>query len=250
MQITLEGVPRRVHCSGVTTVLADAILIIEDEVPLRRSIANALRHLSARILEASTGAEGIELGATARPDLIVLDLGLPDMRGEDVCREIRQWSSSPILVLSARHEEQQKVRLLTLGADDYVTKPFSRAELVARVQAHLRRTRTPPHQVASPITVDGLSIDLGLRQVLRDGAPIRLTRTEWLLTQALASHAGRTLTHQQLFDAVWARAFGDPRQLLRVHVTSLRRKLERDPRSPTVIVTDPGVGYRFEVSES
>lgn len=198
------------------------------------------------MLEASTGAEGIELAATARPDLIVLDLGLPDMPGDDVCREIRQWSSSPIIVLSARHEEVQKVRLLTLGADDYVTKPFSRAEFVARIQAHLRRTRTPPHNVTNPVVCDGLSVDLGRREVRRDGALIRLTRTEWLLTQTLASHAGRTLTHQQIFDAVWAREFGDPRQLLRVHVTSLRRKLERDPRSPAVIVTDPGVGYRFE----
>ena len=231
---------------GVTALLADAILVIEDEAQIRRSIANALRHLSGRMLEASTGAEGIELAATARPDLIVLDLGLPDMPGDDVCREIRQWSSSPIIVLSARHEEVQKVRLLTLGADDYVTKPFSRAEFVARIQAHLRRTRTPPHNVTNPVVCDGLSVDLGRREVRRDGALIRLTRTEWLLTQTLASHAGRTLTHQQIFDAVWAREFGDPRQLLRVHVTSLRRKLERDPRSPAVIVTDPGVGYRFE----
>ena len=231
---------------GVTALLADAILVIEDEAQIRRSIANALRHLSGRMLEASTGAEGIELAATARPDLIVLDLGLPDMPGDDVCREIRQWSSSPIIVLSARHEEVQKVRLLTLGADDYVTKPFSRAEFVARIQAHLRRMRTPPHNVTNPVVCDGLSVDLGRREVRRDGALIRLTRTEWLLTQTLASHAGRTLTHQQIFDAVWAREFGDPRQLLRVHVTSLRRKLERDPRSPAVIVTDPGVGYRFE----
>ena len=230
----------------MTAHLADAILVIEDDAQIRRSIANALRHLSDRMLEASTGAEGIDLAATARPDLIVLDLGLPDMPGDDVCREIRQWSSSPIIVLSARHEEVQKVRLLTLGADDYVTKPFSRAEFVARIQAHLRRTRTAPHHVTNPVVCDGLSVDLGRREVRRDGALIRLTRTEWLLTQTLASHAGRTLTHQQIFDAVWAREFGDPRQLLRVHVTSLRRKLERDPRSPAVIVTDPGVGYRFE----
>jgi two-component system KDP operon response regulator KdpE len=230
--------------------LADAILVIEDDAHIRRSISNALGHLSERIMEAGTAAQGIELAATARPDLIVLDLGLPDIQGDEVCRELRQWTSAPIVVLSARHEEGQKVRLLTLGADDYVTKPFSRAEFVARIQAHLRRTHTPPHQVPSPVVADGLSVDLGLREVRRDGTLIRLTRTEWLLTQALASHAGRTLTHQQLFDAVWAREFGDPRQLLRVHVTSLRRKLERDPRSPSVIVTDPGVGYRFESIES
>jgi two-component system KDP operon response regulator KdpE len=233
----------------VEAIRADAILVIDDEAQIRRAVANALRHLSDRTLEASTGAEGIDLAATARPDLIVLDLGLPDMPGEDVCREIRRWSTTPIVVLSARHSESEKVQLLTIGADDYVTKPFSLAEFVARLQAQLRRARTPPHSMSAPMTCDGLTIDLVRREARRGGELIRLTRIEWLLLQTLVSHAGRTLTHQQLFDAVWARAFGNPQQYLRVHLTNLRRKIEREPASPRLIVTDPGVGYRFEPVE-
>jgi two-component system KDP operon response regulator KdpE len=231
--------------SGVTSIRADAILVIDDEVQIRRAIANALRHLSDRMLEASTGAEGMDLAATARPDLIVLDLGLPDIPGVTVCREIRRWSSTPIVVLSARHGEAEKVELLTAGADDYVTKPFSLAEFVARVQAHLRRSRTPAQSMTQPLVCDGLTIDLVRREVRRDDL-IRLTRIEWSLLQTLVTHAGRTLTHQQLFDEVWAKSFGNPQQYLRVHMTNLRRKIEREPASPRLIVTEPGVGYRFE----
>lgn len=230
---------------SVTTIRADAILVIDDEGQIRRAIANALRPFSERVLEASTGAEGIDLAATAHPDLVVLDLGLPDMAGADVCREIRRWSTTPIVVLSARHGEAEKVQLLTLGADDYVTKPFSLAEFVARVQAHLRRSRTAMQSPSLQIVVDGLAIDLVRREARRDDL-IRLTRTEWLLLQTLVTHAGRTLTHQQIFDAVWAKSFGNPQQYLRVHITNLRRKIEREPASPRLIVTDPGVGYRFE----
>ena len=227
----------------------NAILVIDDEVQIRRAIANALRDLSDRMLEASTGEEGIDLAATARPELIVLDLGLPDMPGVEVCREIRRWSSTPIVVLSARHGEAEKVELLTAGADDYVTKPFSLAEFVARVHAQLRRARTPPRSLGQPLVCDGLAIDLVRREVRRDDL-IRLTRIEWLLLQTLVTHAGRTLTHQQLFDAVWAKSFGNPQQYLRVHLTNLRRKIEREPASPRLIVTDPGVGYRFESAEA
>jgi two-component system KDP operon response regulator KdpE len=230
---------------SVTSIRADVILVIDDEVQIRRAIANALRHLSDRMLEASTGAEGMDLAATARPDLIVLDLGLPDLPGATVCREIRRWSSTPIVVLSARHAEVEKVELLTAGADDYITKPFSLAEFVARVQAHLRRSRTPSHSMSQPLVVDGLTIDLVRREVRRDDV-IRLTRIEWSLLQTLVTHAGRTLTHQQLFDEVWARSFGNPQQYLRVHMTNLRRKIEREPAAPRLIVTEPGVGYRFE----
>lgn len=232
----------------VTTIRADAILVIDDEGQIRRAIANALRPLSERVLEASTGAEGIDLAATAHPDLVVLDLGLPDMAGADVCREIRRWSTTPIVVLSARHGEAEKVLLLTLGADDYVTKPFSLAEFVARVRAHLRRSRTALQSASLQIVADGLAIDLVRREARRDDL-IRLTRTEWLLLQTLVMHAGRTLTHQQIFDAVWAKSFGNPQQYLRVHITNLRRKIEREPASPRLIITDPGVGYRFEGAE-
>jgi two-component system KDP operon response regulator KdpE len=231
--------------NGVTSIRADAILIIDDEVQIRHAIANALRHLSDRILEASTGAEGMDLAATSRPDLIVLDLGLPDMAGAMVCREIRRWSSTPIVVLSARHGEAEKVELLTAGADDYVTKPFSLAEIVARIQAHLRRSRTPTQSMSQLLVCDGLTIDLVRREVRRDDL-IRLTRIEWSLLETLVTHAGRTLTHQQLFDQVWGQSFGNPQQYLRVHMTNLRRKIEREPAAPKLIVTDPGVGYRFE----
>jgi two-component system KDP operon response regulator KdpE len=234
--------------NGVSSIRANAILVIDDEVQIRRAIANALRHLSDRMLEASTGAEGVDIAATARPDLIVLDLALPDMDGATVCREIRRWSSTPIVVLSARHGESEKVQLLTAGADDYVTKPFSLGEFVARIQAHLRRSRTPTQSMSEPLVFDGLTVDLVRREVRRD-EPIRLTRIEWSLLQTLITHAGRTLTHQQLFDAVWAKSFGNPQQYLRVHMTNLRRKIEREPASPRLIVTDPGVGYRFESVE-
>jgi two-component system KDP operon response regulator KdpE len=233
----------------VTSIRADAILIIDDEVQIRRALANALGHLSERILEASTGAEGVDLAATSRPDLIVLDLGLPDMAGATVCREIRRWSSTPIVVLSARHEEAEKVELLTAGADDYVTKPFSLAEFVARIQAHLRRSRTPTRSMSQPLVCDGLTIDLVRREVRRDDL-IRLTRIEWSLLETLVTHAGRTLTHQQLFDQVWGKSFGNPQQYLRVHMTNLRRKIEREPAAPRLIVTDPGVGYRFESQDA
>jgi two-component system KDP operon response regulator KdpE len=187
----------------------------------------------------------MDLAATSRPDLIVLDLGLPDMAGAMVCREIRRWSSTPIVVLSARHGEAEKVELLTAGADDYVTKPFSLAEIVARIQAHLRRSRTPTQSMSQLLVCDGLTIDLVRREVRRDDL-IRLTRIEWSLLETLVTHAGRTLTHQQLFDQVWGQSFGNPQQYLRVHMTNLRRKIEREPAAPKLIVTDPGVGYRFE----
>lgn len=231
--------------NDVTAIRADTVLVIDDEHQIRHAIAQALAQLSDRVLEAATGAEGIALAASARPDLIVLDLGLPDMSGTAVCREIRRSSSSPIVVLSARHGEGDKVELLTAGADDYVTKPFGLAEFVARVQAHLRRSRIPLELASRPTVHDGLTIDLVRREVSRD-APIALTRIEWSLLETLVKHAGRTLTHQQLFDAVWAKAMGNPQQYLRVHMTNLRRKIEREPASPSLIVTDPGVGYRFE----
>jgi two-component system KDP operon response regulator KdpE len=226
---------------------AGAILVIDDETHIRRALSDSLAHLCERVVEAATGADGIERAASAAPDLIILDLGLPDMEGVAVCREIRRWSSVPILVLSARHTEQEKVQLLSAGADDYVTKPFGLAELVARVQAQLRRARVAGHSATMPVLCDGLSIDLVHREVRRDGVPIRLTRTEWQLLQTFATHPGRTLTHQQIFDLVWAKSFGNPQQYLRVHLTNLRRKIEREPAAPRLIITEPGVGYRFVV---
>ncbi len=227
-------------------VRANAILVIDDEPQIRHALAAALLPLSDAILEAGTGAEGIAQATLAHPDLVVLDLGLPDMPGVQVCTELRRRSSAPIVVLSARHAEEEKVTLFTAGADDYVTKPFGLAEFVARVQAQLRRARLAPQSASSVLEFGGLSVDLSRREVHRDGALVRLTRTEWRLVQTLVTHAGRTLTHQQIFDEVWGQSFGNPQQYLRVHLTNLRRKIERDPATPRLIVTEPGVGYRFE----
>jgi len=226
----------------------DAILIIDDEPQIRRVVGNLVRDVGARALEASTGSEGIDRAAAERPSLIVLDLGLPDMSGEQVCREIRKWSAAPIIVLSAHHSDREKVALLDAGADDYVTKPFSTLELQARIRALLRRAHMAgPAPGDEPIVVDDLVIDLAKPALKKNGEMVHLTRIEWELLRALIRHAGRTQTHRQLFTAVWGNGFGDAQQYLRVHVRSLRQKMERDPVRPQLIVTEPGVGYRFEL---
>ena len=222
------------------------VLIIDDEPQIRRAVRNALEPVVAEVLEASNGRLGIDAAAAHRPDLIVLDLGLPDSSGLQVCREIRKWSSVPVVVLSARHSDQEKVALLDAGADDYVTKPFSTAEFVARVRALLRRAAMAPQVTDAALELDGLTIDPARRVVLREGQAIHLTPTEWDLLRAFVGRRGRTLTHDHLFRAVWNRSDGDPQQYLRVHVANLRRKIERDPIRPRLIVTEPGVGYRFE----
>ena len=223
-------------------------LVIDDEPQIRRGVRHALETDGARVLEAETGRAGLDVAAAERPDLIVLDLGLPDMPGAAVCEDIRAWSTAPIVVLSARHSDQEKARLLDLGADDYVTKPFSTVELQARVRAQLRRARlTEAGPGGDPrIEAGDVIIDLARRIVTRQGTPVHVTPIEWELLRVLATNAGRTMTHQQLFTRVWARQHGDAQQYLRVHVASLRRKLERDAVRPTLIVTEPGVGYRFD----
>ncbi len=220
------------------------ILVIDDEPQIRRVVKNALAEEGVRVIEAAGGREGIDAAAAERPDLVVLDLGLPDAAGISVCAEIRRWSQAPIVVLSARHSESDKVALLDAGADDYVTKPFSPAELRARVRAQLRRANAGPARKAA-VQVDGLAIDLARRVLTRDGSEIHLTPTEWDLLRAFVAQAGKTLTHEQIFRAVWGRGGGDPQAYLRVHVANLRRKIERDPVRPSLIVTEPGVGYRF-----
>ena len=227
---------------------AGCILVVDDEAQLRRTLATALLEVADRVLEAATGAQAIALAAAERPQLVVLDLGLPDLSGADVCREIRRFALMPIVVLSARHDETDKVQLLTLGADDYVTKPFSTVELLARVRAQLRRAQAQRELAPEgPVLAGALSIDLARRVCLRNGEAVHLTPIEWNILRALMLAAGRTLTHRQLFDAVWDQPFGHPQQYLRVHITKLRRKLEPEPALPRFIVTEPGVGYRFEM---
>jgi two-component system KDP operon response regulator KdpE len=220
--------------------------VIDDEPQIRRAVRRAVAAVPAETLEAATGAIGIDVAASARPDAIILDLGLPDTTGLAVCQEIRRWSRVPVIVLSARHAEAEKVELLNAGADDYVTKPFGMEELAARVRAQLRRAQnelTP--ESTKTVSVGTLRIDLASRTVTRDGNPVRLTPIEWDLLRTFVTNRGRTLTHQQLFDAVWRRSHGDARLYLRVHLTNLRRKIEPNPAAPELILTESGVGYRF-----
>jgi two-component system KDP operon response regulator KdpE len=222
------------------------ILVIEDEPRLRGIVSDLLRP-EAGILEAASGREGLALAAEERPDLIILDLGLPDMEGIEVCRRLRAWTAVPILVLSARHSENEKTALLDAGADDYVTKPFGSSEMRARVRAHLRRARMAPVPGGDlPMVLGDLRIDVARRTVTRDDTVVHLTPTEWGLLSALVTNAGRTMTHRQLFNAVWGSTHGDAQQYLRVYIAHLRRKIEADPYNPRHVVTEPGVGYRFE----
>jgi len=234
---------------GAVSLQARTLLVIEDDVQIRRAVKNALTGSADRIVEAASGGEGLALAASWRPDLVVLDLGLPDIPGIAVCRELRTWGKMPIVVLTARHAEDEKVALLDAGADDYVTKPFSNREFAARVRAQLRRALTTSIAANAVVRVDDLTIDLAARRVERAGEPLHLTPIEFEILRALASQSGRTLTHRQIFDTVWGKASGNAQQYLRVHITNLRRKIERDPGTPRVIVTEPGVGYRFELQQ-
>jgi two-component system KDP operon response regulator KdpE len=224
------------------------MLIIEDEAQIRHVVRQALEP-ELRVLEAATARAGLALAAVERPAIIILDLGLPDLPGIAVCREIRKWSAVPIVVLSVHHSECDKVQLLEAGADDFVSKPFSTLELTARVRACLRRARAPRKPEPQPIELGGgLVMDLAARTLKRNGRALHLTPIEWDLLRTLVTHAGRTLTHPQLLAAVWGDA-GEVRflQHLRVHLANLRRKVERDVLRPRLIITEPGVGYRFEM---
>jgi two-component system KDP operon response regulator KdpE len=223
-----------------------SILVVDDEPQIRRVVRSALEATGAHVLEAGSAKEGVDLAAASTPALVVLDLTLPDRDGLDVCRDLRAFTSSPILVLSARYTDRDKVALLDAGADDYLVKPFSTVELQARVRALLRRGAPRADAGAERVVIGDLEIHLANRTVRRGGVEVHLTPTEWGLLRAFLTHRGRTLTHQQLFRAVWGQAEGDAQQYLRVYVGQLRRKLEADPVRPTLIRTEPAVGYRFE----
>lgn len=222
------------------------ILVIDDEPQIRRAVRGALGDEGTRVIEAASGQGGLTLAAAERPDLIVLDLGLPDVAGLDVCRDVRTWSGVPILVLSARHADEEKAAMLDAGADDYLTKPFSTLELQARVRALLRRAARAGIDGETSIRSGSLVIDLAARVVSVRGTEVHVTPIEWDLLRVLATEAGRTLTHQQLFRKVWSgRSHGDAQKYLRVHIANLRRKIEDDAIRPRYILTEPGVGYRF-----
>jgi two-component system, OmpR family, KDP operon response regulator KdpE len=220
------------------------ILVVDDEPQIHRFLKPALIAAGYDPIEALTAAQAERLAATAAPDLMILDLGLPDKDGKDVIRSLRGWSKLPIVVLSARDREAEKIEALDLGADDYVEKPFGIGELLARLRTALRR-RDPGAVAASRYDGDGLSIDFARRLVSRDGEPVHLTPKEYDLLTHMARHSGLVLTHRQLLGTVWGPAHVEDVHYLRVFIGQLRTKIERDPTQPQLIRTEPGVGYRF-----
>ncbi len=220
------------------------VLVCDDEPQILRALKVILRDAGFEAVTAATGEEALDRAAVKPPEAAILDLMLPDIDGVELTRRLREWSEMPILVLSAVGEEDRKVEALAAGADDYVTKPFGPRELIARLQAALRRAR--PEEAEPVIAADGLEIDLAGRTVRRDGEPVHLTPTEFGLLRALARNRGKLMTHRALLVEVWGVEYEDDFQVLRAHIANLRRKIE-PPDGPKYVLTDPGVGYRFAV---
>jgi len=223
-------------------------LVIDDEVQIRRLLRVVLESAEYQVHEAETAAQGLTDAATRRPDVVLLDLGLPDSDGVNVLRRLREWSQVPVIVLSVRDDEEGKVAALDAGADDYVTKPFSSAELLARLRAAQRKTR--PEEEISRFKSGDLIVDLTARVVTRAGHEVKLTATEYALLRLFVRHAGRVLTHRQILREIWGPKSEEHRQYLRVYVTHLRQKIERDPAAPELVKTEPGIGYRLELALS
>jgi two-component system KDP operon response regulator KdpE len=222
------------------------ILLIEDELPIRRFLRTSLAAEDYRLVEADTGAKAIKLAAQQPPDLVILDLGLPDADGQDILRQLREWLQAPIIVLSARDQEQQKVAALDHGADDYLTKPFSTAELLARIRVALRHSAKVNGEAESSRFVSSeLTVDLGERRVFVADREIHLTPLEYKLLTTLVKHAGKVLTHRFLLKEVWGPMHGQETHYLRVFMASLRRKIEADSAQPRYLLTEAGVGYRL-----
>jgi two-component system, OmpR family, KDP operon response regulator KdpE len=229
--------------------LAPVVLLIEDEPEMRRFLRAALGAESVQLVEAATAREGLAQAAGRKPDLVLLDLGLPDGDGIDVTRRIREWSSVPIIVISARGQESDKVAALDAGADDYLTKPFGVPELLARMRVALRHAARLASGKDEPVFVSGdLRVDLGRRQVLVGEKEVHLTPIEYKLLTAMIRHAGKVLTHRHLLKEVWGANTADQRHYLRVYMTQLRHKIEKDPTKPQLLLTEPGVGYRLQMS--
>lgn len=220
------------------------ILLIEDEEPMRRFLRASLRAHGYQVYESETARDGLAQAAARNPDLILLDLGLPDLDGLTVTEELRVWAKMPIIVLSARGQEDDKVRALDAGADDYLTKPFGVSELMARIRVALRHAAATASG-DSIFSVDNLKVDLGRRQVFRNGAEVHLTPIEYKLLATLIKHAGKVVTHRQLLREVWGPNSSDQTQYLRVYMGQLRHKLEQNPSRPVYLTTEPGVGYRL-----
>jgi two-component system KDP operon response regulator KdpE len=221
------------------------ILSIEDEADIRRFLRSTLSVNGMTLIEAASGAEGLRLASSQAPDVILLDLGLPDMDGLALIRQMREWGRTPIIVLSARGQEHDKIEALELGADDYLTKPFSAGELIARIKVALRHAGRPAN---APFVYDhdGLVVDTAARRVRLDGEDVHLTPIEYKLLAVLARNFGKVLTHSALLHEVWGRHAPDNQTYLRIHTQHLREKLKDDPLNPRFIVTEPGIGYRLK----
>jgi len=223
------------------------VLIVDDEPQIRRLLTVMLEANAYRVVSAAGGEEGLVLAAQHRPALVVLDLGLPDLSGQEVLRRLREWSNAPVIVLSVQDDDKGKVAALDAGADDYVTKPFNTDELLARLRVALRRSiRTGE---AAVVHVKNLVVDLATRRVTVGGKEVKLSKIEYDLLRLLARHAGRVLTHRQILQEVWGRGHENDTHYLRVYIAHLREKLETNPESPELLLTELGVGYRFLAPE-
>jgi two-component system KDP operon response regulator KdpE len=224
------------------------VLVVDDEPQIVRALVINLKARQYEVDAAHDGTSALELAAARHPDVVLLDLGLPDMDGTEVIRGLRGWTKVPIIILSARQNSDEKVQALDAGADDYVTKPFGMDELLARLRAAVRRgAPVGPEGESAVVTTQTFTVDLAAKRVTRDGKDIRLTPTEWHLLEVLVRNSGRLVSQKQLLQEVWGPAYGTESNYLRVYMAQLRRKLEVDPGAPRHFVTEPGMGYRFEL---
>lgn len=230
----------------MTTALAPLVLVVEDEPQMRRFLRAALGGHGYRLAEAETATSGLTEAATRNPDVVLLDLGLPDMDGLEFTKRLREWTRMPVVVISARGQESDKVKALDAGADDYLTKPFGVEELLARIRVARRHAEALAGSPEQPVfELGAMRVDFAKREVSVDDREVRLTPTEWRLLTTLVRHAGRVLTHRQLLKDAWGAAYAGETQYLRVYMGQLRHKLEPDPARPKYFVTEPGVGYRL-----
>lgn len=223
------------------------VLVVDDDRAIRRLLRTSLGAHGYQVVEATSGHEALEAVIAHHPDLIILDLGLPDLDGVDVTRQLREWSQIPIIVLSVREHEHDKITALDAGADDYLTKPFGAGELLARLRVALRHTQVQPGEDAV-FALGSLSVDLARRVVRVRGAEVQLTPNEYALLRVFIQHAGKVLTHHQLLREVWGPGYDHEKHLLRVNISNLRSKLEDEPARPRIILTEPGVGYRLRTA--
>ncbi len=221
------------------------VLVVDDEIQIRRFLRVSLTASGYVVYEAATGQAGLDQAALDRPDVVILDLGLPDMDGLDMLRRLREWSSVPVVVLSVRDADADKIALLDAGADDYLTKPFSMGELLARLRVAQRHTQPTPE--TATFRDGSLEVDVARRLVTVSGKQVKLTATEYALLRLFVQHAGKVLTHRQILREIWGPQYEDKTEYLRVYVAQLRHKLEADPANPTLLITELGVGYRLKV---